>query len=134
MTFQPHGSKIHGWKVPGWKVHGWKIWGWKVRGWSLGLKSSGLRCPSTFQSSPDLHWKRCDRVYPARQRSPVFIWPKLQFQINRGSLTKFCSIFLIILNLIMYKIYKKSSKITKKEIVRNLKKKEWIRWSILKVS
>ena len=46
MIFQP---RIF-WKVYGSKIHGWKVWGWKVRGWILGLKSPGLRCPSTTRS------------------------------------------------------------------------------------
>ena len=45
------GWKVHGWKIRGCKFHGWKVWGWKVLGWSLGLKSPGLKCPSTFTST-----------------------------------------------------------------------------------
>ena len=33
-----------------------ELWGWKVQGWSLGLKSSGLRCPSTH-SWASLGWR-----------------------------------------------------------------------------
>ena len=53
--------KVQDWKVLDWKVQDWKVLDWKVQDckvldWRCGLKSPGLKCPSTFWSVSLVLW------------------------------------------------------------------------------
>ena len=94
MNFSTPRFKNSWLKSLGWKVHGWNVWGWKFQGWILGLKSPGLRCPSTVQTAKSSSNFRFCFIKRAHCRTFLGLW----FEIQAMKLITITSIFLSVLS------------------------------------